>query len=101
MEAESLPPASGQAPLGVQIINVELIDITRGLAAQPSINNDKCFAKVAGEALPDPKGHAQIIIILFLISIILFFHFLYGAIDLPSLFDSGFAAMAKVEIRNK
>jgi hypothetical protein len=53
------------------IINVELINTKRGLAAQPSINNDNCFAKVAGEALPDPQGHAQIkiIVILFLISV--------------------------------
>jgi hypothetical protein len=60
MEAESLPPASGQAPLEEQIIKVALQSIARGLAAQPSINNDNCFAKVAGEALPDPKGQAQI-----------------------------------------
>jgi hypothetical protein len=65
MEAESLPPASGQAPHEQRIINVELKSIImRGLAAQPSINNDKCFAKVAGEALPDPQGHAPIKIIL-------------------------------------
>jgi xanthosine utilization system XapX-like protein len=66
MEAESLPPAAGQAPLGEQIINVALQSIMRGLAAQPSINNDKCFTKVAGEALPDPlkAGHAQIKIII-------------------------------------
>jgi hypothetical protein len=42
--------------------------IMRGLEAQPSINHDNCFAKVAGEALPDPdglrRGHAQIIIII-------------------------------------